>query len=131
MIVGFTGSREGMSEHQRTEVRRLLSSLVSVTEFHHGDCVGSDAQAHDIAVSMAIPVIIHPPVKDTARAYCAGWVLDPLPYLERDRAIVDVCTVLIATPLGEEAANFRSGTWTTVRYARKAGRQVYVVSRQV
>ena len=38
------------------------------TVFHHGDCIGADAEAHDIAVAMACEIVIHSPiVEDQAR----------------------------------------------------------------
>ena len=48
----------------------------------------------------------------------------PKPYLDRNRDIVDACEVLLATPDGPE--RLRSGTWSTVRYARKIGKPVEV-----
>ena len=47
-------------------------------------------------------------------------------YLERNRDIVDACDILIACPrtLKEE---LRSGTWATVRYARKVGKPVAIL----
>ena len=49
MIIGFTGTRYGMTQSQALQLTQLLAELHSqhgVQEFHHGACVGSDAEAH-------------------------------------------------------------------------------------
>lgn len=107
-------------------------------EFHHGDCVGADAQAHQLVRSLyADPeegwfVVTHPPTDPKARAWCGvveydgpGDQLFPKPYLERNHAIVDATDCLIACPDGPERE--RSGTWATVRYARRRGKRVVVI----
>jgi outer membrane protein insertion porin family len=45
--------------------------------------------------------------------------------LDRNRAIVDSCDVLIACPKGPEEQ--RSGTWATVRYARKQKKRIVII----
>jgi hypothetical protein len=86
---------------------------------HHGDCVGSDAEAHRIAQELAVAVVLHPPDDDRQRAFCTGAVSshDPMPYLRRNRMIVDSCDVLVAAPKSQHE-QIRSGTWATIRYAR-------------
>lgn len=126
MKVGFTGTRRGMSTTQVAWLAKFLRNE-SVTEFHHGDCIGSDAEAHVIAESVLkyrrIAIHIHPPISDSKRAYKHGDVeYDAKPYLDRNRDIVDACDVLVACPGQPET--LRSGTWATVRYARKIGKPV-------
>ena len=48
MIIGFTGSRKGMTGEQAAVVMRLL---LSATEGHHGDCVGADEQFHEMCMA--------------------------------------------------------------------------------
>jgi hypothetical protein len=48
--------------------------------------------------------------------------------LTRNRDIVDTASMLIAAPEGN-AERLRSGTWATVRYARKAKKKVIILSR--
>ena len=124
MIVGFTGTRKGMKPAQRTRVRMLLTAL-RPSEFHHGDCIGADEQAHAIAVSLGISVIVHPPDNNKLRAYCEGQVHDPLPYMIRNKAIVDAADIVIATPEGD--SKFPSGTWATIKYARSKRKQLYII----
>ena len=132
IAVGFTGTQKGMTEVQGRGVLRLLKQL-SPTSFHHGDCIGADADAHDLAVCLNIPIIIHPPTKSSKRAFCHKRsslveisVLDEFDYLARNKHIVNDCLVLIAAPKGMEE-ELRSGTWSTVRYARKHKKVVLIV----
>ena len=120
--VGFTGTRQGMTSAQAEVVATLLKAGV----LHHGDCVGADAQAHAIARENGLGVVIHPPTSTSLRAFCKGDLSWPLkPYLQRNRDIVDSTQELVATPAGPEEQ--RSGTWSTIRYARKRGKPVTVV----
>lgn len=120
--VGFTGTRHGMSRKQKATVRELLSRLCrdqKVIWFRHGDCIGADAQAHEIARMLGYQVLIHPPDNDALRAFCddAFSVLPARPYLDRNLRIVQHSHILLAAPSGEEVQ--RSGTWETIRIARK------------
>jgi len=118
VIIGFTGTREGMSIRQRQIVRAMLSSA---EEVHHGDCMGSDEEFHELAQSLAVRIVIHPPDDPKLRAYCeGGTVLPTKPYLIRNRDIVDMVEFLIATPKEqtEPAPGRGQGTWSAVRYAR-------------
>jgi len=54
-------------------------------------------------------------------------VLDPAPYLERNRAIVDAGDIVLAAPQTLEEQQ-RSGTWATVRYGRRLGRLVVLLA---
>jgi len=127
--VGFTGTRHGMVELQRSAIRLLLLGLyrdVGVT-CHHGDCIGADADFHKIARGLGFWVVGHIPSDDTHRAFCDfDEVREPLTYMKRNRAIVDVASVVLATPF-EMTEQARGGTWSTIRMARRAGRETVVV----
>lgn len=123
--LGFTGSRNGMTSFQYFLVTRFIDFFAwkfHISEFHHGDCCGSDAESHRLITKLYkhTKVIIHPPEDPKYRAYCLhklGILLDPKPYLERDRDIAQACDTLLATP--KSATEDRSGTWSTIRYKRE------------
>lgn len=130
MRIGFTGTQKGMSKRQITALTRLVLNLQMI-EFHHGDCLGADAEAHEIVYNMntKTEIIIHPPSDPSKRAFKKGdETKEELPYLERNHKIVDDTHLLIAatSSLREE---LRSGTWATVRYARQIGRPVLILDR--
>lgn len=130
MKIGFTGTQKGMSQRQRQALTRLVLSL-KIIEFHHGDCIGADSEAHDIVrnVSKDIRIVIHPPANSVKRAYKKGDVVRyELPYLERNMQVVQETRLLIAAPssLQEE---IRSGTWATIRYARKTSQPILILDR--
>jgi hypothetical protein len=128
MKLGFTGARKGMTAQQQSAIEVLVADPV-VTIVHHGDCVGADAEFHDAAVKYDKYVVVHPPSDSKLRAWCQGdEVRHPRPYLERNRRIVDSVDLLVATPNSDEEQE-RSGTWATIRYARKVGRPVKIVWR--
>jgi hypothetical protein len=127
MKIGFTGTRRGMTDAQIAALRSLL--LSSSGEFHHGDCIGADAQAHDVAVALGFEPVIHPPINPAKRAYkCAqsAHVCEPKEYLARNKDIVRSTEMLIAAP-AEDTEQQRSGTWSTVRFARKLGRKIWII----
>lgn len=121
MKLGFTGTRMGMSREQKVSFDALLFEL-QPTEFHHGGCVGADAQAHEI-VRHRLPecrIVIHPtrPGPHRASELVADELRDEAPPLDRNRTIVDSVEHMAAAPLGDQEV-LRSGTWATIRYARK------------
>jgi hypothetical protein len=122
MILGFTGTRRGLTLHQREYLARVLRDAEQITEAHHGCCVGADATFHELCIVNGIPVVLHPPTDPKWRAFCDGAALElaPLPYLVRNRAIVDAADALLAMPWEavEPTSKRGRGTWATVRYAR-------------
>lgn len=130
MKVGFTGTREGLSEHQRSALYGALLGLKdSITEFHHGDCVGGDAEAHEMAAVILgeDKIWVHPPEDPSRRAFCKSpHILPPQGYLARDLAIVTTTERLIACPKAGAPAP-RSGTWYTVRRAQERKKGVLIL----
>ena len=126
MIIGMTGNRDGIFEQARETLIHILDNL-EAHEAHHGDCVGADAEFHELAVKR-MPIIIHPPTNKTNRSFCEGAkeVLKPREYLERNKDIVDSSELLIAIP-STLTEYERSGTWSTVRYARTLGRPIIII----
>lgn len=128
LTYGFTGSRDGLSPAQTVFFAQLFAQPFSVL-VSHGDCLGSDADAHELARSTGLYVWIHPPENSSLRAFCSGALIveHPLPYLERNQNIVNTNLLLLAAPSSEDEV-IRSGTWSTVRYAKRQGKAVLVVT---
>ena len=133
MKLGFTGTRNGMSDVQERTLLTIASAKEFI-EFHHGDCTGSDKQAHDIVDALRvkekrkIKVVGHPPKYNKYRAYCKfDLEHKPEEYLVRNHNIVDATDILIATPDTKE--RIRSGTWATIRYARQQNKKIYIIHK--
>jgi hypothetical protein len=131
--VGFTGTQSGMTPKQIFRVAQILHNLIENcngdgSEFHHGDCMGADAEAVVIARRLGFKIHCHPPTDESKRSFAPYDVVYPAkPYLERNKDIVMAgVTALIATPK-LPVEEIRSGTWATVRYGRKIGRKVTIV----
>ena len=127
--VGFTGTRHGMTKKQRDELEKLVQEK-DVGEFHHGMCVGSDEQAHAIIFKKApqANIVGHPPkaVATMAELHC-DKVLEADSWSRRNKSIVDSSDYVIATPDTKERVG--SGTWKTIRYARKKGKRIYIIHK--
>lgn len=130
--IGFSGSREGMSTRQLEVVERFLA-MSEFKEVHHGDCTGADEQFHMIVDAKIqegggqIRIVIHPPDDPSYRAFCLSSAMLPQqPYLVRNETIVKQSQVLLAAPSTSKDEP-RSGTWHTIRYARKMKRKIYIV----
>jgi hypothetical protein len=133
--IGFTGTRKGMTAEQRDALADIFSCYQEI-EFHHGDCVGSDAEAHDLVSAYfksGLRIVIHPgystnsPADTSMRAFRVGnEVREPKPHFARNRDIVNEIDMLVATPPCKPLPT-SGGTSYTVGYARQVGRKVIVV----
>lgn len=125
--IGFTGTQGGMTKAQYKQVIEWIRrSLYSYPTFHHGDCIGADEDLHHLVELTGEPIIIHPPTNESKRAFCKGaLVLEAKDYLDRNHDIVDASNILWAAPSGM-TEELRSGTWATIRYARKQGKSIVI-----
>lgn len=125
MIVkfGFSGTRKGMSQNQKDFIFHIMKDKMG--ELHHGDCVGADAEAHDIAKVLGWKTCIHPPLDESLRAFKQGEIQYPkAPYKVRNKNIVEKTAILFACPL---AFDGRGGTWNTIGWAKQLKRQFYII----
>lgn len=123
MHICVTGTQIGSTPQQAAALQFLLAKLSRGLEHsptvHHGDCVGVDSEAHDIAMDLGLRVEIHPPDSPSKRAFRTGDVIHPRrPYLVRNADMALACDVIIAVPK-RPCEEIRSGTWATVRAARR------------
>lgn len=130
MKIGFTGTKEGMSQKQKDAFVAILQERC-VKEFHHGDCLGADADAHNL-VRQHFPdvyIVIHPPTYAYLQAHKEGdYIHEPKPYLDRNKDIVNDTEYLIAAPKENEEV-LRSGTWATIRQARRTNKPHSILER--
>ena len=85
--IGMTGTRDGMTLQQQGVFTQILRDFYSdeieffgqdvEQRFHHGDCIGADAEGHDIAKEVGYVIVIHPPEKDEVRARCVSENMRP------------------------------------------------------
>lgn len=125
----FSGTRKGMTTAQHKALQGhldVLRSTVGLVAIHHGGCKGADTELHAIARDLQLMVEVHPGDAKQAHGWHGARVWTVEPYLVRNRTMVDASDMLLAVP--ETFIEFsRSGTWSTVRYARKASKPVLVI----
>ncbi len=130
LTAGFTGTRDGLTPRAKKALVDLLF-MVAPRQLQHGDCVGADAEVHDMALTIGIQLAIRPPDNPRLRAFCLthnGYVVvhPEKPYLERNHDIVNDTHYLIACPSTMRPV-VRSGTWATIRYAVAHDKVVFLV----
>ena len=124
--IGFTGTREKLTAAQRKELYLVLLNAPGGW-WHHGDCVGADAESHVMAYAQGYKIEVHPPLSKRMRAYCKGDVVRmPKEFIARERDIVRYTSRLIACP-AEAREQPLGGTWSTIRFARWLGRPVMII----
>jgi hypothetical protein len=143
MILGFTGTLMGMTPEQKTVAELRIAGL-RPNVFIHGGAAGADTDVHRIVIHRLPPndlphtIEIYPedsPLRRRHRywrfpehriaAKASGRDLilhDPDKPLARNLIIVQRCDHLLATPASRKEMMRGSGTWATIRYARKAGK---------
>lgn len=133
MKVGFTGTREGMTDAQYDAfevLTRELYSDLSVKEFHHGGCVGADAEAHmSVDEIGGVFMHIHPCnlYRQQATDISGDFEYAELPPLTRNKVIVESVDVMIATPSGFDEQFRGSGTWATIRHSRRTNTPLHII----
>jgi hypothetical protein len=129
--VGITGTRFGMNDLQFEQVSQFLSEYFEAgAEFHHGNCVGVDAEAALIAKEIGYLIVSHPgPINCKHQSNVGGDVImPPQTHFKRNRNIVDTCDGLMVVPLQNEHQP-RGGTWYTYDYAVKIAKPIWFFPR--
>jgi hypothetical protein len=74
-----------------------------------------------------LSIHIYPPSDPKLRAFNKADILMPeKPYLIRNVDIVTDSEILIGCPIDKTKEDMRSGTWYTIRHAKKIGMQVVI-----
>lgn len=129
--IGFTGTQTGLSAQQKMVLTGILNSVGPIgmfpNEFHHGCCIGADSESHYIAKEVGLHIVLHPPtnLSKADTTLVGDEERRAKDYLARNHDIVNESSLLIACPKGPE--ELRSGTWATVRYARKQKKQLIII----
>lgn len=155
MIIGFTGTRLGMTSGQVWKCATLIGENSPFTVIH-GDCVGADRQFEWICQSWAmrsycfdrldepLRVLIYPghsklepppelqenfdlEFPDSGDVVVRYEYLPARPHLERNRKIVNQCDLLLACPHESTKKTKRGGTWYTIGFAQELGREVVIL----
>lgn len=144
MIVGFTGTREGMTPAQQAALVRYIYQLGIVDTVLHGGCVGADARFHLLvlfSLASVHTIHVHPGCdKDGNRPWAAEHLLSeneaprkvtitfakPILYARRNAQIVAACDGVLACPQGAQPRS-RSGTWQTIGMARRAEKPCTII----
>jgi len=137
LIIGFTGTRSGMSDKQKKEVAAELEELGCndpdvLYTILHGGCIGADIDFHDMCSLARKEVFPGHSAKDPSDMKHRGEypradvIHDSQTHFKRNRDIVDRCDILIATPYND---NQEGGTWYTINYALKKGKDVSIFNR--
>ena len=144
--IGFTGTREDMTAAQRESFKAVILAVHRGRDisFHHGACVGADEEAELLLseLSLTEPLsffsLTRYPADVGANLRAKGalgasefvasntTVKPDKPPLERNKDIVNASDIMIACPK-EPLEVLRSGTWATIRYARKIQRPLYLI----
>lgn len=130
MKLGFTGTRQGLTGSQRRQLQMYVAEL-RPDRAHHGCAIGADREFHHTVRCWdeycLARIIGHPcDIKGQSSTSDCDELRDEKPPLERNHDIVDECDHLIACP-ATEAEEWRSGTWATVRYAKKQHKPLTIV----
>lgn len=126
--VGISGTRYGASPKQLNKIVELLMDFrkSGAKNFRHGDCIGVDIEAANIARKLGYYIIKHPgPIGMKTEA---DETMVPLPFLDRNKVIVRMSGIMLIVPYSNKEI-MRSGTWATYRYAKKINVPIRMVER--
>ena len=137
--IGFTGTQRVLAAAQACTLQAVLNRLHmhDIYAYHHGTCIGADEQFDAMIRLIDNPgstIHIHPPLNQNKVAACcdrpAGarqmLVHIKKDYLDRNADIVSKSHILIACPNTKHEV-MRSGTWATIRCAKRQGVPFVVV----
>lgn len=131
MIVGFTGTRQiqtvslerlELLEHTLWELQ--LNNVIAVI---HGCAKGADTYFHKLCTKFNFNISGYPAINSKNDLSDIKFLHLPQTPLKRNRNIVKDCDILIALPIDKNVEELRSGTWATIRYARKLNKKIIMI----
>jgi hypothetical protein len=132
--VGYTGTRHGMSQPQKEFVSHALFALCtdpvfrnmsnSTFWFHHGDCVGGDDEATNMAREYGYKIYRHPPTESVHNRALQRFDATDLPYSYsgRNQRIAIRAQTMIAAPAPKSV-----GTWNAIKHVRALFKPLLIV----
>jgi predicted Rossmann fold nucleotide-binding protein DprA/Smf involved in DNA uptake len=129
--LSFTGTRAGMTREQLLGLEALLHDI-KPDEVHHGGCIGADEQFHDMVLQKTqARIYIHPCNLSTSYKFhvlpqTRIVILSEKPSLSRNQDIVNCGHAIVACPETRDEI-IRSGTWSTVRYAKRINKPLVIL----
>lgn len=132
--IGFTGTRLGLNQEQKDQIISILDKHENII-VSHGDCIGSDSDFHNLCIdyknkhpNKKILIHIYPPNDPKLRGFNQGDLLmNEKPYLQRNTDILQNSQLLIACSIDKNKEEIRSGTWSTIRKAKKYNMKLYIL----
>lgn len=132
MVLGTTGTRKGLTDLQLQELQIYIGYGESMPkQLHHGAAIGADEQVAKLfRYYGGCWIVAHPCTwenqvsKESLK--CSDFVFTPSLALDRNRSIVMNADSMIAFPAGM-AEEQRSGTWHTIRNARRKGKPLLII----
>ena len=135
MIVGVSGSQNAnINLHSHLIIGGIREHSDRGDQITQGGCIGADAIAMIVArlvfdrpIHTVLPAD-HSKVFAGWRRYTTTWeqMPDGTSYMDRNDRLVEQIDKLIAFPM-EATEVLRSGTWSTIRRARRKGIPVIIV----
>ena len=133
MIIGFTGTRNGMTEKQVSKIHTLLTGFVgeinpALILGLHGDCIGADDDFNMLCLSENIKTLCRPCTFENMRAHrTSQQIAEPETPMQRNRKITAQADVMIACPPNYTEIKRGSGTWATIKFSRRAKKPLYII----
>ena len=128
ITVGISGTRHGANPKQLDKIKAILKSYKrrGAEKFRHGDCIGVDVEAAEIARELGYSIISHPGPLGVGSI--SDFTMERLPFLDRNKVIVRMSDVMLIVPHTNTEV-LRSGTWATYRYAKKRNVLIRIITR--
>jgi hypothetical protein len=133
--IGVIATRSAITEPRSIRLHELMIFLAArgVVEAHHGVCIGGDVVFHEEARRLEMYIVGHPGVDNKWRKNgraesisCDEWWPEK-PFLERNKDIVKAVDLMIAMPAEMEERRRGSGTWFTIREARRQNKPLFII----
>lgn len=129
----FTGTRKGLSNDQLLSLDFIVVRLrqQGYTVHHNGLAIGADTVALYVARKERFYTVGHPVRHKDQNRSLRGMCNELRPVwgkpIDRNHNMVNESQLVVACPFEKEEQIRGSGTWATMRYAKRKGRSLCVI----